>query len=57
MLIRLSDVLDREVRTQIERMIAILTPTITVVMGVGVATVIASIMSAILGFNNLALGP
>jgi general secretion pathway protein F len=57
MLIRLSDVLDREVRSQIERMLAVLTPTITVVMGVGVATVIASIMSAILGFNNLALGP
>jgi general secretion pathway protein F len=57
MLNRLADVLDRDVRTTIQRMIAILTPAITVVMGVLVAGTIASIMSAILGFNDLALGP
>ncbi len=57
MLNRLADVLDRNVRTSIERMIAVLTPAITVVMGLIVATVIASIMSAILGFNDLALAP
>lgn len=55
MLNRLADVLDRQVRNSVERMIAILTPAITVVMGAIVATVIASIMSAILGFNDLAL--
>lgn len=57
MLGRLADVLDRDVRTAIQRLITILTPTITVVMGAIVATVIASIMSAILGFNDLAVGP
>ncbi|MEO8927778.1 MAG: type II secretion system F family protein [Caulobacteraceae bacterium] len=57
MLERLADVLDRQVRSTIARMIAILTPAITVVMGAVVATVIASIMSAILGFNDLALAP
>ncbi|HEY5046418.1 MAG TPA: type II secretion system F family protein [Rhizomicrobium sp.] len=57
MLNRLADVLDREVRTALQRAIAILTPVITVMMGVVVATVIASIMSAILGFNDLAVGP
>lgn len=57
MLNRLADVLDREVRNSIERMISILTPAITVAMGAIVATVIASIMSAILGFNDLAVGP
>jgi general secretion pathway protein F len=57
MLNRLADVLDRDVRNAIQRFIAILTPAITVLMGVLVATVIASIMSAILGFNDLALGP
>jgi general secretion pathway protein F len=57
MLIRLADVLDRSVRSTIERMIAILTPAITVFMGAVVATVIASLMSAILGFNDLALAP
>lgn len=55
MLSRLADVLDRQVRNSVQRMIAILTPAITVVMGAIVATVIASIMSAILGFNDLAL--
>jgi general secretion pathway protein F len=57
MLGRLAEVLDREVRAALERLIAILTPTITVAMGAIVATVIASIMSAILGFNDLAVGP
>jgi len=57
MLGRLADVLDRTVRSTIQRMIAILTPAITVFMGAVVATVIASIMSAILGFNDLALAP
>ena len=57
MLNRLADVLDRDVQTTIQRMIAIMTPAITVVMGILVAGTIASIMSAILGFNDLALGP
>ena len=57
MLGRLADVLDRQVRSTIGRIIAILTPASTVFMGAVVATVIASIMSAILGFNDLALAP
>jgi general secretion pathway protein F len=57
MLGRLADMLDREVRTRTEALIAILTPLITVLMGAIVATVIASIMTAILGFNDLALAP
>lgn len=55
MLTRLADVLDRDIRTRIERLIGILTPLITVVLGATVAAIIASIMSAILGFNDLAL--
>lgn len=55
MLGRLGVVLDRDVRTRLERLVAIITPTITVVLGVIVATIIASIMSAILGFNDLAV--
>ena len=56
MLDRLADVLDREVKNSIQRAIAIMTPVITVLLGVAVATVIASLMSAILGFNDLAMG-
>lgn len=57
MLARLADVLDREVRTALDRLVSLLTPVITIVMGAAVAGVIASIMSAILGFNDLALPP
>lgn len=55
MLGRLADVLDRDVRHRVERLIAVLTPLITVALGATVAGIIASIMSAILGFNDLAL--
>lgn len=55
MLGRLADALDTEVRTSLERMIGLLTPLMTVSMGAIVATVIASIMTAILGFDDLAL--
>lgn len=55
MLDRLADVLDLEVRTILGRIVALLTPAITVVMGIVVAFVIASLMTAILGFNNLAM--
>ncbi len=55
MLNRLADALDREVRTELERITAVLTPLMTVVMGAIVALVIASIMTAILGFDDLAL--
>jgi general secretion pathway protein F len=55
MLSRLALVLDRDVRTRLERLVALLTPTITVVLGAAVAGIIASIMSAILGFNDLAV--
>jgi general secretion pathway protein F len=55
MLNRLADALEREVRTDLERITAVLTPLMTVVMGAVVALVIASIMTAILGFDDLAL--
>lgn len=55
MLSRLAMVLDRDVRTRLERLVALLTPAITVVLGAAVAGIIASILSAILGFNDLAV--
>lgn len=55
MLTRLGVVLDRDVRLRLERLVAIATPTITVVLGAAVAAIIAAIMSAILGFNDLAV--
>lgn len=55
MLTRLADVLDRDIRTRLERIIGILTPAITVALGAVVAGIIAAIMSAILGFNDAAV--
>lgn len=56
MLERLADVLERDVTLRIERLVAILTPIITIGLGGAVAAIIASIMTAILGFNDLAVG-
>lgn len=55
MLTRLADVLDREVRTATQRMVTLLTPTITVLLGLTVAGIIAALFSAILGLNDLAI--
>jgi general secretion pathway protein F len=55
MLDRLALVLDRDVKVRLERLVAFLTPAITVVLGASVAAIIAAIMSAILGFNDLAV--
>jgi general secretion pathway protein F len=55
MLTRLADVLDRDIRVRLQRTIGILTPLITIILGMTVAGIIASVMSAILGFNELAV--
>jgi general secretion pathway protein F len=55
MLDRLADVLEREVRTAVERLMGLLTPVVTLAMAAMVGGIIASIISAILGFNDLAL--
>lgn len=55
MLGRLADVLDRDVRTATQRMITVMTPLITVVLGLTVAGIIATLFSAILGINDLAI--
>ena len=54
MLSRLAEVLERDVRIRIQRLVGILAPAITVLLGATVAAIIAAIMSAIIGFNDLA---
>ena len=46
---------DRDVKIRLQRLIGLLTPAITVILGVTVAAIIGSIMTAILGFNDLAV--
>lgn len=55
MLARLSTVLDRDVKARLERVIAVATPVVVVALGALVAAMVASILSAILGFNDLAV--
>ena len=55
MLDRLSDMLDRDVQVRLQRIIGVVTPLITIVLGAAVAAIIAAIMSAILGFNDVAV--
>lgn len=54
MLGRLADIMDADVKLRIQRAIAIITPLITILLGASVAGIIGSIMSALLGFNDLA---
>ncbi len=55
MLARLADVLDADVKLRLQRLVAFMTPLITVALGGAVALIIAAIMAAILGFNDVAV--
>ena len=55
MLDRLADILERDVRTTLQRLVELITPAVTLLMAALVGGIIASIISAILGFNDLAL--
>ncbi len=55
MLARLAEVLDRDITVRLQRLIGVLTPAITIILGATVAAIIAAVMSAIIGFNDLAI--
>lgn len=55
MLGRLADIMDQDVKVRIQRAIAVITPLITITLGATVAGIIGSIMTALLGFNDLAV--
>lgn len=50
-----ADVLDRDVRTQLDRLSALLLPAVTIVLGAIVAAIMAGVVSGILAANDLAL--
>lgn len=54
MLFKIADIYDDEVKRSIDRLMALLVPALTVVLGVFIAGIIGSIMSAILKVNELA---
>jgi general secretion pathway protein F len=55
MLLKQADLFDSEVRRLIDRGLAMLVPAITLVLGVVVAGIIASVLTAILSVNDVAL--
>jgi general secretion pathway protein F len=54
MLLRSADMLDEEARTTLDRLMALLTPALTLAMGAAIALVVGSILSALLSLNDLA---
>lgn len=55
MLQRLADIYDREVRTSVQRMLALLEPILIIGLGIIVGGIITSILVAILSINDLTL--
>ncbi len=55
MLLKIADIFDAEIRRSIDRLLALLAPAVTVVLGIVVAVVIISIMSALLSVYDLTL--
>jgi general secretion pathway protein F len=53
MLLRLADLLEIEVQRALDRSLALLVPGLTLLLGGVVASIIASVMLAVLGVNDL----
>ncbi|MGA9572678.1 MAG: type II secretion system F family protein, partial [Lysobacterales bacterium] len=53
MLMKVADTYDKEVRTTIDRLLAIFTPFITLLMAIMIGTIVMSVLMAIMGINEL----
>ena len=56
MALRAAEIHEEETRLGVQRLVALLVPTITVVMGAAIAGIVASLLLAMLGLNDLAAG-
>ena len=54
MLLHATQILEAETQRQIERLMSLLTPILTLIIGLGVGTLILSVMHALLSVNDLA---
>jgi general secretion pathway protein F len=54
MSLRAADIHEERTRVVLERLVALLVPTITIVMGIAVAGIVTSLLTAMLSLNNLA---
>lgn len=55
MLLKVADILDLETRVRIDRLLTLLTPAVTIVLGLIVAGIIMSILTALLSVYDLAM--
>jgi general secretion pathway protein F len=53
MLLKVADTYDKEVRNTIDRLLAVFTPVITMLMAVMIGTIVMSVLMAIMGINEL----
>jgi len=53
MLLKVADTYDKEVRNTIDRLLAVFTPAITLLMAVMIGTIVMSVLMAIMGINEL----
>ncbi len=53
MLLKVADTYDKEVRITIDRLLAVFTPVITLLMALMIGTIIISVLMAIMGINEL----
>jgi general secretion pathway protein F len=53
MLLKVADTYDKEVRNTIDRLLAVFTPVITILMAVMIGTIVMSVLMAIMGINEL----
>ncbi len=56
MALRAAEIHEEKTRLGVQRLVALLVPTITVVMGVAIAGIVSSLLLAMLGLNDLAAG-
>ena len=55
MALKAAEIHEERTRIAVQRMVALLVPTITIVMGAAVAAIVGSLLTAMLGLNDLAL--
>jgi general secretion pathway protein F len=55
MLSEIADIYDQDVERIIERALALFVPALTIAMGAVIALIVASVMTALLAINDLAL--
>ena len=53
MLMKVADTYDKEVRNTIDRLLAVFTPFVTLLMAVMIGTIVMSVLMAIMGINEL----